>query len=411
MNDARILIVGGGVGGLTLALSLHQAGIACRVFEAAPEIKPLGVGINLLPHAMRELTELGLQERLASVAVETKEFCWYDRFGGFIYKEPRGRFAGYDWPQLSIHRGDLHAVLVAAVKERLGPDAFVLAKKCVAFEQDESGVRVDFSDGTSARGAAAIGCDGIHSAVRRQLHPGEGPPAYQGINMWRGVTRGKPYLSGASMVIAGWLEVGKMVVYPIRNYPDGTQLINWVAEIQSPRNVLQDWNLAGRLEDFYPVFADRTHDWLDIAAMIRNADSILEYPMVDREPLPFWTQGRVTLLGDAAHPMHPRGSNGGGQAILDTRVLAGCLRREATVAVALKAYEAARLEPAYEVVIANRSIGPDAILRKVHERTGDKPFGRIEDVIAEEELQALAENYKRIAGFERDALKARAPLV
>ena len=225
------------------------------------------------------------------------------------------------------------------------------------------------------------------------------------------MTRGKPYLSGASMVIAGWLEVGKMVAYPIRNYPDGTQLINWVAEIQSKRNAIQDWNLAGKLEDFYPVFADRTHDWLDIAAMIRNAESILEYPMVDRDPLPFWTQGGVTLLGDAAHPMHPRGSNGGGQAILDARVLAGCLRRESSAKAALAAYEAARLKPAYEVVMANRSIGPDAILRKVHERTRDKPFDRIDDVIGEDELAALAENYKRIAGFEREALRNRASLV
>ena len=385
-----ILVVGGGIGGLTLALSLLQAGIACRVFEAAPEIKPLGVGINLLPHAMRELTELGLEERLAAVAVETKDVCFFDRFGNFIYREPRGRFAGYDWPQLSIHRGALHEALLEAVRERLGAESFVAGKDCVALEQNAGDVTVRFDDGTSARGAAAIGCDGIHSAVRKHLHPNEGPPSYQGINMWRGVTRGLPFLSGASMVIAGWLEVGKMVVYPIRNFPDGTQLLNWVAEIQSRRNAMQDWNLAGKLEDFYPVFADRTHDWLDIAAMIRNAMSILEYPMVDRDPLPFWTQGRVTLLGDAAHPMHPRGSNGGGQAILDARVLAGCLRREVSVASALAAYEKARLEPAYEVVIANRSQGPDAILRKVHERTGDKPFARIEEVIGNDELAALA---------------------
>ncbi len=408
---APILIIGGGIGGITLALSLHQAGLPCRIFEAAPEIKALGVGINLLPHAMREYTELGLQHVLAAVAVETKEFCYYDRFGHFIYKEPRGRFAGYDWPQLSIHRGDLHKVLLDAALERLGADCFLPGKKCVAITQTISGVRVDFSDGTSADGTAAIGCDGIHSAVRKQLHPKEGPPAYQSINMWRGITRGKPYLSGASMVIAGWLEVGKMVAYPIRNLPDGTQLINWVAEIQSPRNVLQDWNLAGKLEDFYPVFADRTHDWLDIAAMVRNAESILEYPMVDRDPLPWWTQGRITLLGDAAHPMYPRGSNGGGQAILDARVLAGCLRREADVPTALAAYEAARLKPAYEVVIANRSVGPDAILRLVHERTGDKPFDRVEDVISQEELLAIAEKYKRIAGFEREALRKRESFV
>ena len=270
-----ILIAGGGVGGLTLALSLHQAGIACRVFEAAPEIRSLGVGINLLPHAMRELTELGLLDALRAVAVETREVCFYNRYGQFIHKEPRGKFAGYDWPQLSIHRGDLHEVLLAAVRQRLGGDAFVLGKKAVGFTQDADTITLQFEDGTSAQGSAVVGCDGIHSAIRKQLHPGEGPPAYQGINMWRGVTRGKPYLSGASMVIAGWLEAGKMVIYPIRNMVDergdAIQLINWVAEVQSPRNVLQDWNLAGKLDDFYPVFAGRTHDWLDIDALIRMA--------------------------------------------------------------------------------------------------------------------------------------------
>jgi 2-polyprenyl-6-methoxyphenol hydroxylase-like FAD-dependent oxidoreductase len=230
--------------------------------------------------------------------------------------------------------------------------------------------------------------------------------------MWRGVTRAKPFLTGASMVIGGWLEVGKLVVYPIRDAIDaqGNQLVNWVAEIQSPRNVMQDWNLRGRLEDFLPTFASWTFDWLDCAALLRAADLVLEYPMVDREPLPFWTRGRVTLLGDAAHPMYPRGSNGAGQAILDARALAGCLKRERDVPAALKAYEAARLANAYEVVLANRSSGPDALLAEVHRRTGDKPFARIEDVISEAEMRALAENYQRIAGFERESLARRAPL-
>jgi 2-polyprenyl-6-methoxyphenol hydroxylase-like FAD-dependent oxidoreductase len=250
----------------------------------------------------------------------------------------------------------------------------------------------------------------VHSAVRRQLHPGEGPPSFQGINMWRGVTRMKPYLSGASMVMAGWLEVGKLVVYPIRDDVDGqgTQLVNWVAELQSPTHALQDWSRAGRLEDFLPVFQDWRFDWLDVPAMLRDADLILEYPMVDREPLPSWTQGRATLLGDAAHPMYPRGSNGAGQAILDARVLAGCLKREADAPAALKAYEAARLRPAYEVVLANRKDGPDAVLREVHRRTGDRPFARIEDVARREELLGILENYRRIAGFERESLAKRA---
>ena len=404
-----ILIVGGGVGGLTLALSLHQAGLRCRVFEAAPEMRPLGVGINLLPHGTRELTELGLQQKLAPLAVSTREVVFCNRFGQFIYREPRGRFAGYEWPQFSIHRADLQNVLLDAVRERLGGEAIVLGKKCIALDQDAGGATVRFDDGTTARGGAIIGCDGVNSTVRCILYPDEGPPAYQGINMWRGVTRAKPYLTGASMVIGGWLEVGKMVIYPIREQIDaeGKQLINWVAEIQSPRNVMQDWNLGGKLEDFYPTFAGWTFDWLDAAALLRKADTILEYPMVDRDPLPAWSHGRVTLLGDAAHPMYPRGSNGAGQAILDARALAGCLKREADAVAALRAYERARLKPAYEVVLMNRTNPPDAILREVHARTHDRPFARIEDVISHEELVALSENYKRVAGFEREALARR----
>ena len=412
MEKGEILVVGAGVGGLTLALALHAVGMRARVFEAAPELRELGVGINLLPHATRKLTELGLQERLAAVAVATREVVFCNRFGQTVLIEPRGRHAGYEWPQFSIHRADLQRVLHEAVRERQGPDAVELGRRCVAVEQDAGGATLRFEDGHAVRGLAVIGCDGVHSVVRRQLHPDEGPRSFQGINMWRGVTRMKPYLTGASMVMAGWLEVGKLVVYPIRDDIDGqgTQLVNWVAEIQSPRHVLQDWSRPGRLEDFLPTFGDWRFDWLDVQKLLREADLVLEYPMVDREPLSSWTQGRVTLLGDAAHPMYPRGSNGAGQAILDARVLAGCLRSEAGVAAALKAYEAARLKPAYDVVLANRKDGPDAVLREVHRRTGDRPFARIEDVASREELLAILDNYKRIAGFERDALARRASL-
>ena len=408
-----VLIIGGGIGGLALALSLHQAGVPCRVFEAAPEIKPLGVGINLLPHGMRELTELGLQDRLAASSVETRELCFYNRFGQFIFKEPRGRFAGYAWPQLSIHRADLHAILLGEVSERLGSDAVVLNMNFLSWEEEKDGITVQFQNGAAVRGSCAIGCDGIHSTVRKLLFPGEGPPASQGINMWRGVTRMKPFLTGASMAVAGWLEVGKMVIYPISNELDAQdrQLVNWVAEIQSPRNVAQDWNLGGKIEHFYPTFKDWRFDWLDVAAMIRTADQVLEYPMVDRDPLPYWTRGRVTLLGDAAHPMYPRGSNGAGQAILDARALAGCMKRVRNIPEALKAYEAARLKAANDLVLMNRANPPDAILREVWRRSGDKPFGRIEDVIGNAELVAISENYKRVAGFERDSLAQRASLV
>jgi 2-polyprenyl-6-methoxyphenol hydroxylase-like FAD-dependent oxidoreductase len=411
-GEAPVVIVGGGIGGLTLALSLHQAGIPCRVFESAPEIRPLGVGINLLPHGMRELTELGLQERLARLAVETSELCFYNRFGQFIYREPRGRFAGYPWPQLSIHRADLHRVLMEAAQERLGGEGLVLGKKCLSFAEEKSHITANFQDGSSIEGSCLIGADGIHSVVRKALFPQEGPPSYKGINMWRGVTRlHKPFLTGASMAVAGWLDVGKMVVYPIRPDTGQGQLVNWVAEIQSPRNIIQDWALPGKLADFQPTFAGWRFDWLDCGALIRGADQILEYPMVDRDPLPWWTRGRVTLLGDAAHPMYPRGSNGAGQAILDARVLAGCLLRGSDVEKALKEYETQRMEAANKVVLMNRANPPDAILREVWKRSGDRPFARIEDVISGAEMAALSENYKRVAGFERDSLARRASFV
>ena len=412
-NSRDVLIIGGGVTGLTLALSLHEAGIPCRVFEAASELRWLGVGINLLPHAVRELTELGLADRLERHAVQTREMCFYNRFGQFVYREPRGRHAGYDWPQYSIHRGDLHRVLVEAVRERLGTDAIALDHRCEAIEQDESGATVRFGGGKAVRGACMIACDGVHSAVRGQLYPDEGPPVYTGINMWRGVTRWKPYLSGESFVQCGWLDVGKIVVYPIGKGLDaqGRQLITWTAEFRSPRNVQADWNLNGRLEDFLPTFESFRFEWLDVAEMLRNAEVVLEYPMVDRDPLSRWTFGRVTLVGDAAHPMYPRGANGAAQGILDARTLAGCLARGREPVAALKAYEDARLQAANAVVLASRAISPDTILRVVHERTGDQPFERVEDVVSEEELAALMEKYKRVAGFERETLKSRPSLV
>ena len=407
VND--ILIVGGGIGGLTLALELAQRGIAHRIFEAAPEIKPVGVGVNLLPHATKILGELGLESALARVAVETAESRFYNRFGQLIYKEPLGRRAGLGWPQFSIHRADLQAALmarVASVAGRKGARSLELGRKCIGFEQDDAGVTLRFEDGSSVRGAAAIGCDGIHSVIRRQLFPQDGPPRYSGVNMWRGVTRWQPYLGGATMVRAGWLATGKMVIYPVRAHADGTQLVNWVFEIETPQYQQWDWNRTARVEDFCAHVADWHFDWLDIPAMLRAADLVLEYPMVDKDPLPCWTHGRITLLGDAAHPMVPRGSNGAGQAIVDARVLAEELAR-AGAKQALAAYEARRLAPTASVVLENRRNPPDAILREVYERTGDKPFARIEEVIGQAELREISDRYKRVAGYDRDSLKPR----
>jgi 5-methylphenazine-1-carboxylate 1-monooxygenase len=406
-SHAEVLIIGGGIGGLTLALELHRRDIACAVYEAAADIKPLGVGVNLLPHSTKALAELGLEPALARRAIETAESCFYNRFGQLIYREPLGRRAGYDHPQFSIHRADLHQLLIDAVRERLGAEAVRLGHKLVGMEQDETAIRARFEDGVSAQGAAVIGCDGIHSAVRRQLYPQEGEPLYSGVNMWRGVTRCAPHLSGASMVRAGWLATGKMVIYPIRNNIDATgrQLINWVFEIETPNYARWDWNRPARVEDFIDAIADWHFDWLDAPVMVRAADFVLEFPMVDKDPLPRWSFGRVTLLGDAAHPMYPRGSNGAGQAILDARAMAEELARERDVAAALTAYEARRLQPTADVVLRNRSNPPDAILREVYERTGDRPFARIEDVISQAELRAISDGYKRVAGYDKDSLR------
>jgi len=410
MDD--IIIVGAGIGGLTLGLALHAAKIPCRIFESAAEIKPIGVGINLLPHATNELATLGLEQALARVAIATEDATFFNRFGQLIYQEPLGRAAGYDHPQFSIHRGDLQMVLLDAFRPRAGDNRLITNHHCVGVEQDEFGVSVHFSDGPggsnrgTVRGRIAVACDGINSAIRKQFFPGEGEPRYSGVNMWRGVTRWKPMLSGASMVRAGWLSHGKMVIYPIRPAgADGLQLINWVAEIETATYRKRDWTRPGSIEDFIGAFADWHFDWLDVPAFIRAADSVLEFPMVDQDPLPRWSFGRVTLSGDAAHPMVPRGSNGAGQAILDARALTTALLENDDPIAALAAYQTQRLETTTRIVLTNRTNPPDAILREVFQRTNDQPFGAIDDVISRDELVALSEGYKRISGYSKDALR------
>ena len=410
-QDYDIAIVGAGIGGLTLALGLHQAGISCRVYESAPEIKPLGVGVNILPHAVRELENLGLLDALSKVGVTTQESAFFNAHGQFVYSEPAGRYAGYKWPQFSIHRGDLQGVLLQAVRERLGEQAVVSDHRCTGFDQDDEGVTLRFEDNAGnarapVRATLAVGCDGIHSAIRKQLYPDDGPPRYSGVNMWRGTIVMKPFLTGATMVRAGWLSVGKMVIYPIRDNVDGqgNQLINWVAEIECEQPARRDWTGRGKLEDFFPAFADWHFDWLDVAEMIRSTDTILEYPMVDQDPLPRWSFGRVTLLGDAAHPMVPRGSNGAGQAILDVPCLVEHLRKLGLTPDALGAYDRIRVKATGDVVLMNRKAPPDAILKTVHELTDGKPFTSIDDVISNSELAAISDSYKNVAGLNRDVL-------
>ena len=400
-----IAIVGGGICGLSLALNLHARGIACRVYEAAPALKELGVGITLLPHAMRELAALGLGEALLAAGIENAESCFFNRFGQLIYREPRGKAAGYATAEVGIHRGTLHRILYETVKERIGTDCVVTNRLCVGVEQDESGARLTFKETTS--GAAlppvaadiVIAADGVNSALRKQL-VGDNV-VFTGINTWRGVTKHKPILTGRSYLRIGSILTGKIVIYPIADDIDGqgNQLINWTTEIKRDTKGMNDWNKPGNPADFIDVYESWRFDWLDVAELIRRSEFILEYPMVDKDPLPRWTFGRVTLAGDAAHPMYPRGSNGAAQSVIDARTLADCLAANDDPRAALTAYEAARREATGKVVRTNREHPPDFINIKVEELTGDKRFDNLDDFITQDELRALSNNYKRIAGF------------
>jgi 5-methylphenazine-1-carboxylate 1-monooxygenase len=400
-----IAIVGGGICGLALALNLHARNIRCRVYEAAPELKEIGVGITLLPHAMREFAALGLGEELLRTGIENAESCFFNRFGQLIYREPRGEAAGYHYPEVGIHRGKLHLALYAAVRERLGPGSVVTNRLCVGVEQDESGARVLFKETNTGRAlppveaSTVVACDGVNSALRKQL-VGDSV-VFTGINTWRGVTRHKPILTGRSYLRIGSILTGKIVIYPIVDDVDGegNQLINWTTEIKRDAPEMNDWNRPGDLADFIAVYESWRFDWLDVADLIRKSEHIFEYPMVDKDPLPRWTFGRVTLAGDAAHPMYPRGSNGAAQSVIDARTLADCLAAAGDPCDGLKAYEAARREATANVVRTNREHPPDFINIKVEELTGDRPFDNLDAFISQDELRALSENYKRIAGF------------
>lgn len=412
-----VLIAGGGIAGLTMALSLHQAGLPCRVFEAVDRLAPLGVGINVLPHAVRELTELGLLDALLSPGIPTARLSYYSRRGQEIWSEPRGREAGYAWPQISIHRGELQMLLTRTVVERLGPEAIATGHALTGWEERGDGVVARFADRRGAPVAEVVGdlliaADGIHSTARARLYPDEGPPIWNGAILWRGTAEAEPFLGGRTMVMAGH-EFQKFVCYPIRDHADGRQTINFIAERKFATDHAwrrEDWNRQGVRADYLPPFEDWRFDWLDVPALIRAADRVYEYPMVDRDPLQAWTFGRMTLLGDAAHPMYPIGSNGASQGILDARVLTRELLAHGLTPDALAAYEAERRPATAKIVTANRGNGPEQVMQMVEERA-PQGFATIEDVLTPEEREGTAAAYKRLAGFDKDALNARPSIV
>lgn len=412
----KIIIAGGGIGGLTTALSLHKAGFDVDVYEASKEIRPLGVGINLLPHAVRVLTHLGLHEQLASVAAATRELIYFNKFGQKIWQEPRGQFAGYHWPQFSVHRGIFQMILLEEAKKNIGEDHIHTGYHLQYCENKENKVWATFVNKESneiikkEETDLLIGADGIHSVVRKQFYPDEGLPKFSGILLHRGTTKAKPFLSGSSMIMAGSADK-KFVAYPIAPGADeeGNQLINWIADLRvgAEGNIMiRDWNRHADKEKLLAAFHSWHFDWLDIPAIIEGAEAIYEFPMSDRDPLPKWSFERITLLGDAAHSMYPIGSNGASQAILDAESLTESLVNNTNAIAALKEYEATRLPATTNIILQNRQMGPEQVMQIVEERAPDG-FRNLYDVISKEELEAIADRYKKIAGFEKETLNQK----
>lgn len=404
----KILIAGGGIGGLSAALALHQRGHEVTIAEAARVVKPLGVGINLLPHAVAVLDRLGLLAALRSSGVETELLIFANRFGQTIYRDPRGVGAGASHPQISIHRGEAHSILWRAAQQRIGSARLLVDHRLVGFSGHGDRVAAQFQTSEGATTIDAdllIAADGIHSAARAQLFPDEGPPRWNGVMMWRGLTIGRPFLDGRTMVQAG-VGDAKFVVYNVsaKDAPAGEALINWIADIRIAPALDQgrsapareDWSKPGRIADLTPTFGDWRFDWLDVPAIMRGAQAIYEWPMVDRDPLPYWHVGRVALLGDAAHPMYPIGSNGATQAILDAEALADALDAEAPID-ALARYDDARRPMASDIVRLNRAQGLDAVLDHI-DRLAPNGFADIADVVDPAEIAAMINGYKRAAG-------------
>jgi len=421
MTRHPVLIAGGGIGGLSVALTLHQIGVPCVVLEAVPELKPLGVGINLQPNAVRELYELGFgPETLDGIGIETREWALVGLNGNDVYSEPRGLKAGYRWPQYSVHRGKLQMLLYRAVFERLGPAAIRTGMKVVGYRNEPAGggvtVALEARDGgrTEVHGSLLVAADGLHSAVRAQMHPEQPPIQWGGAVMWRGVARGRPIRTGASFVGLG-THRHRVVFYPISQADPHTGLadINWVAEITVDNAAGWpdgDWNRKVRHEDFLHHFERWSYDWIDIPGMLRGASVVYEYPMIDRDPIPTWRDGNAVLLGDAAHVMYPTGSNGASQAIVDARVLGAALLEHGVGTRALQAYDEKLCPEISPLILRNRGAGPFGLLNLLDDRCGGV-FDDIEQVIPKAERDEFMHRYKLAAGFAADRLNAAPSII
>ncbi|MEK0164313.1 flavin-dependent oxidoreductase [Phaeobacter sp. A36a-5a] len=405
-----VMIAGAGIAGLTLGLTLHELGVPFHIYEATETLKPMGVGINLQPNAVRELFDLGLEAELSAIGVRTRQLGFYSKLGNTIWEEPRGQAAGYSWPQFSVHRGALQMMLYHALLARAGDSVLTTGARAAGYELTDHGVTLLLDGGRGAQGNLLIGADGIHSAIRAQMYPGEGAPIWNGRILWRATTQAPAFHGGAAMAMIGHDHL-RLVAYPI-SAPDadGKAVINWIAEKQFdpgvPRNK-ESWNRAADIDDILPDFADWRFDWIDVPALITGAETVYEYPMVDRDPLPCWQDGPVSLMGDAAHPTYPVGSNGASQAIVDARVIGAQMLTHGATPEALTRYENALRPVTTAVGMANRAGGgPDGVLQQVEDLCGGE-FTDINDVIPQDQLAAHAAKYKSIAGFSIEELNAR----
>jgi 2-polyprenyl-6-methoxyphenol hydroxylase-like FAD-dependent oxidoreductase len=419
MADLPVLIAGGGIGGLSVALTLEQIGVPCVVLEAVGELKPFGVGINLQPNAVRELYELGIgPDRLDAIGVPAREWALVGLNGKDVYSEPRGLLAGYRWPQYAVHRGLLQILLHDTAVERLGSGAVLTGHRVVGYRNEGEHVtvlaRTRSGAATELRAKLLVGADGLHSAVRAQMHPRQPPIHWGGAIMWRGMTPGVPIRSGASFVGLG-THRHRVVFYPI-SHPDrttGLATINWIAEItlDNSKGLRDgDWNKRVPLDSFIHHFEDWKYDWLDVPAMLRGTDEVFEYPMIDRDPVPTWVDGRVALLGDAAHVMYPTGSNGASQAIVDARVLGAAMLEHGVTEAALQAYDRKLCAEISAVVLRNRGAGPFGLLNLLDERCGGV-FDDIDAVIPPHERDEFMSRYRSAAGFAMDRLNAAPPTI
>jgi 2-polyprenyl-6-methoxyphenol hydroxylase-like FAD-dependent oxidoreductase len=414
-----VLIAGGGIAGMAMALTLHQIGVPCRVFETVPDLQPLGVGINLQPNAVRELYELGIgAEQLDAIGIQAREWALVGRNGNDVYAEPRGLLAGYKWPQYSVHRGQLQMMLLREVQRRLGPEAVQTGCRVTGYRNEAQGVTAFIETHQGRRlevpGCLLIAADGLHSAIRAQMHPDQPPIQWGGAIMWRGTTPGKAIRTGASFVGVGSLR-HRVVLYPI-SPPDpvtGLSTINWIAEITVDNAggwTQGDWNRRVKLEDFIHHFEGWNYDWLDVPAMLRGASEVFEYPMIDRDPVPTWVDGRVALIGDAAHVMYPVGSSGASQGIVDTRVLGAAMIEHGVTPAALQAYDQKLCKDISALVLRNRGSGPFGILGLVDERCGGV-FDDIDAVIPKAERDEFMARYKQAAGFAIESLNAAPSII